>query len=219
MISKEDFKEALRTAVSYEFADIPQDIPEHTFSPQFERKMNKLIASVNKRGKAPLRAIHKTALIAVASLVLLITVAYKVDAIDPIINFFTKANEYYVSFSFDKNVEAAISCEYELTYVPEDFTLSKHHISPTRISSEYNNSAGKQLYFEQKLTSGTHTVYMPKPETQIIVLDDITIYVRLGKSSFTAYWKQDIYWMQLQCDCISDINIITDMLKSITPIK
>lgn len=219
MISKENFKEALRTAASYEFVDIPQDMPEHTFSPKFEKKMNKLIASVNKKGRAPLRRIHKTALIAVASLALLITVAYKVDAIDPIVNFFTKANEYYVSFSFENTDNATISCEYRLTYIPEDFTLSKENKASTRIYSEYTNSTGKRLNFEQQLISGTHTIYMPKPETQVITLDDITVYVHLKKSSFTAYWKQDIYWMQLYSDYTSDIDTITDILKSVVPIN
>lgn len=219
MISKENFKEALRTAASYEFVDIPQDMPEHTFSPEFEKKMNKLIASVNKKGKAPLKAIHKTALIAVASLVLLITVAYKVDAIDPIINFFTKAHEYYVSFSFDNTAETSISSEYRLTYIPEDFILSKKEETSTKIYSEYTDSTGKRLSFEQQLISGTHTVYMPKPETQIIILDDIMVYVHFKKSSFTAYWKQNIYWMQLYSDYTFDIDTITDILKSVAPIN
>lgn len=217
MISKEDFKEALRTVAAYEFADMPANISEHMFSPQFEKKMSRLISSVNKSGKAPLKAIHKAALVAIASFVLLITVAYKVDAIDPIINFFTKASDYYVSFTFDKSGETSISCEYELTYVPEGFTLASRDASATNISSTYTNSAREYIYFSQRLTSGTHTIYMPKPETQVITLDDITVYVRLDDDSFTAYWKKDIYWMQLRSDCITDIDIITDMLKSIVP--
>ncbi|MBQ9765867.1 MAG: hypothetical protein IJW18_06695 [Lachnospiraceae bacterium] len=48
MIHKEDFKEALRNIISYEFENVYEDTEPHLFSTAFETHMQQLINYINE---------------------------------------------------------------------------------------------------------------------------------------------------------------------------
>lgn len=99
-MTREEFNDALRTAVSSEFEHITDDMPEHVFSPRFERRMKRLLRSVEKYGTTPLRAFYKRAAFAAASILILVIATTQVRAIrEPIVNFVTKIYDIYKEIS------------------------------------------------------------------------------------------------------------------------
>lgn len=118
-MTREEFNDILRNAVSREFDDIPQDVPEHVFSAKFERRMNRLLLSVEKYGTTPLRAFCKRGTTIAATVFILTIAATQVRAIsEPIVNVISKVYDIYKELAFDGDVSTTITKEYALGYIP-----------------------------------------------------------------------------------------------------
>lgn len=128
-MANEKFKKALYDALIPEYVDmLPScDEVEHEFSPQFEKKMNKLIKRRNKPYYKIINTIGKrVACVAVVIIVVSSITVMSVDALrNAVADFFISIYETFstVQSTKDNNAPSTIEDIYEITYNLTDFTL------------------------------------------------------------------------------------------------
>ncbi len=221
MISQEEFKEALRAVASSEFADIPANPPEHTFSPRFEKKMKRLLDSVNKRGKAPMRALHKAAITAAVSFIIIATSVTQIKAIrEPFMELFTNICKTFIDIDFVGNGPGFIVYEYQLNYVPEEFTLIDKQSTPSNVYYKYQNTAEDTITFIQRVVKDTQaSIDNEQGELKTIQVSDIEVLIYESDFCIEALWIQGAYYMNLTCIGDFDEATVIDMIESMEAVE
>lgn len=123
-MSRSDFNNALREAVSSEFTDIPTDESSinYTFSERFIKKMDKLIRSQKKVYYNFINTVSKRVAIIFLVVVTLFTTACSVKAIrEPIVNFIKQVYEAFTHYSFEGETTDKITREYFIDEIPKGF--------------------------------------------------------------------------------------------------
>lgn len=222
MITHEEFVEALRIVASQEFADIPENPPEHIFSKKFERKMKRLIKSMNKYGRPPMRTLHKAALITTACLIIIfITSATQIKAIrEPLIEFIMTIYETFIDVDFAGSGPAFIVQEYTLNYFPEEYTLIDKHTSTITIYYKYTNKQKNIIIFTQEVIKD-NKASIDNEKGPLYTLFISNMEVLLYKSDFStiARWSQDGYYMKLTCIGDFDEATIISMIESVKAVE
>ena len=220
-MTREEFKEALRIVASQEFADIPLNPPEHVFSQKYERKMKRLLDSLNKHGRAPLSILHKTALIAAACLIIFIASVTQIKAIrEPLIEFIMKIYETFIDVDFTGNGPAFIVQEYQLNYVPEEYALTDKRASSNSIYYQYKNPSNNAIIFIQELLLNKQAfIDNEHGEITNILVADKEVLVYKSDFSIAAYWSQDGYYMKLTCIGDFDEATIISMIESVKAVE
>lgn len=216
-MTREEFNNVLRIAVSNEFEHITDDIPKHVFSTGFERRMNRLLRSVEKHKTTPLRVFCKR--VVAASLLILIITAAKVNAIgEPVVNFINKICDIYNRAEFEGTVSNTITCEYEPGYIPEGFFLTENLRTSYLAEYQYSNASGDSVKFSQ-LVTGNITIFMNTENTTVKSLNIEGIEATtLYQSEDITYvqWIQDTYYMRITCRGSSfEETEIIKMIKSV----
>lgn len=124
-MSKTDFKNAFREAVSSEFAHIPTDENsiDFTFSERFNKRMAKLIKSQKKVYYNFINTAYKRVAIICIVLLTMLTTACSVKAIrEPIVNFFTEVYESFTRYFFEGDTVDVLTKEYSISKLPDGFT-------------------------------------------------------------------------------------------------
>ncbi len=221
MISQEEFKEALRIVASSEFADIPANPPEHTFSPRFEKKMRRLLDSVNKKGKAPMRALHKAAITAAVSFIIITTSVTQIKAVrEPFVELIKTIYTTFVDINFVGNGPGFIVYEYQLNYVPEEFTLSDKQSAPHSIYYKYEDTADDTIIFIQKAVKNDQTsIDNEQGELKTIQVSDLEVLIYESDFCIEARWIQDAYHMKLTCIGDFDEAMVIDMIESVEAVE
>ena len=217
MITHEEFIEALRIVASQEFADIPENPPEHVFSKKFERKMKRLINSMNKYGRPPMRIMHKVALITAACLIIFITSATQIKAIrEPLIEFITTIYETFIDVYFTGSGPVFIVQEYVLNYVPEEYVLADKRISTNTIYYRYTDEQEHTITFIQKAVNNTQSsIDNETGDVYTFYISDMEILLYKFDFSTEVHWSQDGYYMCLTCIGDFDEATIIKMIESV----
>lgn len=218
-MTKAELKKAFREAASYEFRDVPRDdsLIQHEFSPEFERKIEKLIRKeqtffwhfVNTASK-------RVAVIAVV-LVMLFTTACSVEAIrEPIVRFLIEVYESFTEYTFEGEKSDTITKEYQMSTVPEGFTQTDYFKDDAGITTTYENEQGDMIRFSQTITSGTDiTIDGEHAKTKIVDVSGREVQLYLREDISVAFWIEDIYMLKIVYHgTISEQNII-DIIQTI----
>ncbi len=220
-MTREEFNEALRTAVSSEFEHINDDIPEHVFSPRFERRMNRLLRSVRKHGTSPRKVFYKRLTTIAASFLLFIIATTQVQAIrEPIVNFVTKIYDIYKEITFEGDVSSTIARQYELGYVPEGFSLSSDSHSLARIFYKYTNNINEYITFNQGTTREAG-IFIDTEKTTSKQLNINNLEATLYQLENITYiqWIQDTYYMGITCRGSFEEAEIIKMVESVRVVE
>ncbi len=200
-MTKAELKKAFREAASYEFRDVPRDdsLIQHEFSPEFERKIEKLIRKeqtffwhfVNTASK-------RVAVIAVV-LVMLFTTACSVEAIrEPIVRFLIEVYETFTEYNFEGEKSDTITKEYCISTVPEGFIQTDYLRDDASITTTYENEYGNKLRFYQSITSGTDiTIDGEHAATKTIDVSGREVQLYLREDISVAFWIEDIYVLKI----------------------
>ncbi len=221
-MTREEFCAAFEEAVSREF-DFIDDMPDHEFSPKFEKKMNRLIKSFKKRGRPPLKTFHKAALIAAASFVIIITTMTQVKAMrEPIINFISTTHENFTLIRFDSNnIADSITCEYQLTNIPDGFILTNYQKSSDSIYTQYKNDAGDTIRLVQNIITPDSKIHLDneRGETKNLTISDVKVLLYTSDFSIMAFWTQDNHNIKLSCIGNFTEEAVVDIIESIKPVE
>lgn len=207
---------AQKSAEEFPSDDVVSDI---TFSPSFEKKMDK---EIHRRKHSYFR-IFDTAAKRVASIaavfVLLLTLTLSVRAIRiPIVNMITTFWNQFFSVSYEGDTVDVITEVYGLSVTPVGFTKVKEYRDDISVSEEYTAEGGAMIRFKQTITDGTETQIDNEYATfTIIEVDEKEVYLVVGKDESVkqAIWVEGTYAFSLTC--IGDIStdMITDIITNV----
>lgn len=218
-ISKEEFKNALREAISSEFSHIPNSESEicYSFSNLFEKRMNKLIKKQKNMWWNLSNTISKRVAIALISTVLLFTTACGFENIrEPIVSFIREVHDKFIQYFFDGDTCKEISYEYQIKLLPEGFEKMNTICIDNSIVTTYENQKGNIIDFTQSTTQiATHSFDNEHGKITTVTVDDIRIDFYIHEELITALWLEDAYYFKLTYYGNTSQEILLEIIKSI----
>ncbi len=202
-ISILQFKNAFRETVSSEFSHIPineNDI-SYTFSPQFDKKMNKLIKSQKNIYWNFTNTTSKRIAVVCAAMLLLFATACSIKPIrEPIVDFVVNIYNTFTEYLFKGEFKQTINYEYCINSLPDGFERINKQIDNNSITTNYQNKSGEMIIFVQTISDGTQVNLDTEKHTQSTTsLLNTTIDFFENDLSKTAIWTKDGYVFNLIC--------------------
>ena len=218
-MSKAELQKAFREAASFEFAEIPRDDMQiqYEFSAAFETKMERLLQKEKKFTWRFVNTAAKRAAVAVAVCMLLILTACSVPAIrEPIVRFIVEIFDGGNVYDFEGDITDTISQKYEMTFVPDGFTLIDTFACDGGITYTYENESGKKILFDQAVTDGTSlSVDNENGTYKIIEVAGHETHLYFRGTTSVAFWIEDVYFFQITSnDSITEETLIK-MVESV----
>ena len=216
--SKEQLSQAFIQVLNERTPDL-SGIPDHVFSERFEKKMQKLI---DREAAHPWAVSHTAArnlLIAAIVLILMLVLCMSVSGIrNAIFNFFLNHFETYDEVVFDETDGTKIEHVYEITQLPEGFTLNQKQQTDFHVIRKYENSEHEWISFRQKVVAeGTETkTDNERSEMQVIDLDGQILFNFAIANVNNLAWEKDGYefWIETNCGAIQ-LKDLLEIYKSI----
>lgn len=215
-----EFKQALREAASAEFQDIPRDDAQiaHNFSPQIQRKMDKLIRNERSSAWHLVNTAAKRAAVVLITFLTLSTVALSVDSIrEPVVRFVEKILGISTDYTFEGDVTKSITQEYTLGFVPEGFKLVQSDKTDVIIVEVWENLAGDMLQYIQATTAGSIvTIDAEHGSTHTVVLDHNEIKIHQDNDAIIAIWIENGYAFELSSTGGISYDEMVSIIQSIS---
>lgn len=215
-----DFNNILREAVSSEFTNIPTDecCIHFDFSNRFHNRMKKLIRSQKKFYYNLINTVAKRVAIIFLVAVTLFTTACSVKAIrEPVVNFIKHVYETFTHYSFAGETTDKISREYFVAEVPEGFEQTNKITNDAIVATEFTHASGDVIAFTQMTTEYSMGYFVDTEYSQITteIINGIEVAFKKWYDVQSAIWAKDGYVFAL--DCYGDIepSAMIDMIKSI----
>ena len=220
LVNRNNFKDAFRDAISYEFLTIPKNEEEisYTFSPKFEKKMEKLIKAQQNSYWMLVNTATKRMVVACIVLIFLITTACSVKSIrEPIVQMFTDVYEQFIHFILSGDVSDTIVKEYQVTFLPVGFEQTEKFTSETTITTVYENADGRIIEFTQTISDGID-LYLDSEngENFDVTYSNLNVHIHTTEESYHAFWIQDTYILDVVCYGYYDMK---EMEKLILGVK
>lgn len=218
-MTKAELKNAFREAASYEFREIPRDDSQiqHEFSPEFERKIEKLIRKEKKFLWHFVNTASKRVAVIAAVFVMLLTTACSVEAIrEPIVRFLIEVYESFTEYTFEGDKSDTITKEYQMSTVPEGFTQTDYFKEDAVIITTYENSDGDMIRFSQSITTDTN-LFIDNESSVTKIIDvsgrEVHLYIQDGLTS--AIWLEDTYLFKVFCHGDFSEQSVIDIIETI----
>ena len=216
-----NLKKAMHLYAQKSAEDFPTDdvVSDITFSPAFEKKMDKEI----RRRKHSYFRIFNTAAKRAASiaaiLVLLLAVSLSVEAIrTPLTNMVKLIFSDHVELEAEGDVAETIVNIYGITELPEGFVLTRASENSVKISKDYKNAEGDELLFSQWATKFQYTaIDTEHSDTQTLDVDGTEVFVVVSRREpITAvYWFAEGYSFDIMYFGEIDTDSIIEMIRSV----
>ena len=196
-------------------------VAEHTFSPAFEQKMNRLIRAQSKPYYRFVNTKPKKAVLALAAvLIMLLTTVFSVSALrEPVVRFIVEVYEKFSAIVFDTGeateIPTTLEVYFESTWLPKGFVFDEAQSMDSDLQSIrlFISSQGDAIVFQQYTLAsmlGVNTEGVLSEE--ILVGDYIGIYYsNLG--SQTILWENGKYGFSLEGPV--DKEILLRMARSL----
>lgn len=202
-MTKAELKKAFREAASYEFRDIPFNDSQiqHTFSPEFEQRIAKLIQNEKSVFWHFVNTASKRAAAIIIVLVMLFTTACSVKAIrEPLVRFLTEVHETFTEYFFDGEKTTSITEKYQLSVIPNGFTEESVFETDTVTTIVYKNAQGNEIHFAQAVTDET-TIYLDteKANSKTITVSEYEVQLYSQDGVSFAMWTHDGYYFEIVC--------------------
>ena len=202
-MTKAELKKAFREVASYEFRDIPccDSQIQHTFSPEFEQRIAKLIQKEKSVFWHFVNTAAKRAAAIIIVLVMLFTTACSVKAIrEPLVRFLTEVHETFTEYFFDGEKTTAITDKYQISVIPNGFTEESVFETDTATTVVYKNTQGNTIHFAQAVTEGT-TIYLDaeKADNKTITIAEYEVKLYSQDGVLFAMWTHDGYYFEIVC--------------------
>lgn len=202
-MTKAELKKAFREAASYEFRDIPcsDSQIQHTFSPEFEQRITKLIQKEKSFFWHFVNTASKRAAAIILVLVMLFTTACSVKAIrEPLVRFLSEVYETFTVYFFDGEKTTAITEKYQISEIPNGFTEKSVFETDTVTTVVYKNAQGAEIHFAQAVTEET-TIYLDteKADSKTITVAEYEVNLYSQDGVFFAMWSHDAYYFEMVC--------------------
>lgn len=198
----EILKKALDVIEEEEIAALPskEELAKITFSPEFERKMEKLIRQESRPYYRLINTVGKrVACWIIAVIIALTAVTFSVEAIrEPVIEFFVKTFEKFsVIFYNEEDISEEnpiIEEYYAPTYLPEGYTKVSEEKLLTTYRIQYKNDVGNKIYFRQVVID-SHQEYLDTENASVdrLYVNGKYVYYIVKTSKKIVVWNDAKY--------------------------
>lgn len=218
-MTKAELKNAFREAASYEFREIPRDDSQiqHEFSPEFERKMAKLIRKEKRVFWHFVNTASKRVAVIAAVLVMLLTTACSVEAIrEPIVRFLIEVYETFTEYTFEGEKSDTITKEYQISTVPEGFTQTEYLKADTGITTTFKNTYSDIIRFSQTITDDTNLfIDGENGNEKVLEISDREIHLYVRERFIHAMWIENGYLLEIVCHGAFTEQDVKNLIESI----
>lgn len=194
--NEELFKQAINEALTNKFQRMADACDEEIVCSRRHRKAMRAIVN----GKTPRKPLStKMIAILVAAAILLLAgcaIIYR----DEIREFITNIKEFFVEVKFDEgeNDSQYIDEIYELTYIPEGYSLEDQAINRMRVQYIFTNADNRSIRFiQQPLDSATFSVDSEHSDTILIEIEEYTVYYRIAGNMHYYLWNDGKYALKI----------------------
>ena len=206
--NEELFKQAINEALTNKFQHMADACDEEIVCSRRHRKAMRAIVS----GKSPTKPLStKMIAILVAAAVLLLAgcaIIYR----DEIREFITNIKEFFVEIKFDEgeNDSQNIDEIYELTYIPEGYSLKSQRINRMAVEYVFSNADNKSIRFvQQSLDASNFHIDSEHSDNTIIEIENYTIYTQKTGNMYYYLWNDGKYAMQIySSERLSDDELV-----------
>ena len=190
------FKQAINEALTNKFQRMADACDEEIVCSRRHRKAMRAIIS----GKTPRKPLStKMIAILVAAAILLLAgcaIIYRNEIRD----FITDVREFFVkvSFSEGENDSQNIDEIYELTYIPEGYSLEDQTINRMEVTYVFINSNDQSIKLTQRsLDASSFNIDSEHSDNTIIVIENYTIYTRKTGDMYCYLWNDGEYALKI----------------------
>lgn len=127
--------------------------------------------------------------------------------------------EFFVklTYPYDETEGNTIEEIYELTYLPEGYSLSNENIRPICVQYKYINKTGDYFWFEQKTIDGTDFyVDSESGYARIDNIENYEVYYRFTDQKHVYVWNNGKYSMFIRSSLEISTSEIVSILKGLT---
>ena len=215
-MTREEFNRAFTEAVSMEFADVScEDEIDFTFSEEFLRKMNNLIAW--QQG-GTWRLLHRkrkhVAMIAIIALGAMVTACGVVEIVKYMHHdlYLDMKQEFLESGgTLDENAEF-----HKLTYVPEGFALSGVSTSEGTKTIEYQNKSHDRITFMQDKTGEAYSILsVESVKIETLTINGNKVIIFENYRLVGAMWIEDGIYMEILYFDGSEMEELKKMVEGV----
>lgn len=166
------------------------NVVEHEFSPEFERKMQKLLRSQTRRSKVIKirKALSRVAVVIIAVMAAGFTITMSAEALR--VQFFNTVSDFaeeYIGFSFRQQVDppAVVDGIVYPTYIPEGFWKDDSQDISDTIRVVYRNEDGQRIMIRQYTMSEGMNVQIDGENigsSYIVEINEISLHIYEGNN-------------------------------------
>ena len=190
--NQELFKQALVEGVSRHIdRELAACDEEVVFSRRHIKNMERIV-----RGKTPKKPINKKMVAILVAAAVLLLAGCAIIYRDQIRDFITNIKEFFVEIKFDEgeNDSQTIDEIYELTYVPEGYTLTQQDITRMGVQYVYKTTENYKIKFiQQSLDASNFYVDIEHSDNVIIEIGEYTVYSRKTNGTYYYLWNDGKY--------------------------
>ena len=194
--NQELFKQALVEGVSRRIdREIAACDEKVVFSRRHIKNMERIV-----KGKTPKKPINKKMVAILVAAAVLLLAGYAIIYRDEIREFVTDIREYFVKIDFEdgENESRAIDEIYELTYLPEGYSLEKQEINRMVVQYLFANAENDIIRFiQQSIDASNFYVDIENSDNVIIEIGDYTVYSRQTNGTHYYIWNDGKYALTL----------------------
>ena len=190
------FKQALIEGINRR---IDRDIAACEENVVCSRKHNKAMARILK-GKTPSKPINRKMIAILVAASILLLAGCAIIYHDEIRGFLTDVSEFFVKVTFDEGESEIKQIEevYELTYVPNDYTLEEQTITSLWVQYIFEDEKGNVIRFiQQPLDASNFYIDSEHDYDNVFSLDQYTIYYRQTNGTYSYIWNDGKYALKL----------------------
>ena len=205
--NEELFKQAINEALTNKFQRMADACDEEIVCSRRHRKAMRTIIN-GKTPRKPMTPMNRRVVAILVAAVLLLLAGCAIIYRDQIREFVTDIREFFVKVSFSEGDNESRNIEeiYELTYLPEGYTLKEERINRVGIERIFTNDEGKKIKFiQQALDNTSFSVDSEHSDTVVIEIEDYTVYSRKTNGTYYYLWNNGDYALKLiSVDQLSD---------------
>ena len=194
--NQELFKQALVEGVSRRIdREIAACDEKVVFSRRHIKNMERIV-----KGKTPKKPINKKMVAILVAAAVLLLAGCAIIYRDEIREFVTDIREYFVKIDFEdgENESRAIDEIYELTYLPEGYSLEKQEINRMVVQYLFANAENDIIRFiQQSIDASNFYVDIENSDNVIIEIGDYTVYSRQTNGTHYYIWNDGKYALTL----------------------
>ena len=205
----------LDTAEASHYESLEQ--ASHQFSEKFERKIQKLI----RIERQPIYPLIKTPARKIASLLavllILFSLSLSVSAIrKQIIDWIVQIHDTFIEISYPQNSFGDGNfTEHQVTWIPEDFSLTERIETPYRVKHTWKNNKEK-IVLEQSRGNSSYSLDVPTTSYETTIAGR-TIRCYTSDDAQFFVWIDEEYFFLLCCPIEFPTEDVEQMIISIQP--